>query len=130
MKVKCISTQITDERKTELGLHHTDFSSYFEEGEIYTVLGLTWQILPKPALFLQMQYGFGILIEVPLDLFKIVDDRPSAFWRIKQFDSNEFTLWPKEFYQDFFHDDLSNQDPKVWEVFLNVVKKLEYEFDE
>lgn len=130
MKVLCISTQLSAKRKDEMDLHLTDFSSYFKEGEIYTVLGVTCRILPKAALFLQIKYDFGILIQIPLDLFELVDNRPSKFWRIKRFDSGTLALWPEEFYQEFFHDDLSNQEPKVWETFLKVVKKIEHEFDE
>jgi hypothetical protein len=45
----------------------------------------------------------------------------------KKFEETDILLWPEEFYQESFHDDLSEGDFNTVEIFEEVVKKLENE---
>ena len=66
---------------------------------------------------------------MPACLFEIIDPRPSIFWRAKH-DFPDFTLWPIEFYRDFFQDDLSEGKPEIKKVFDIVVDRLTHEFED
>lgn len=69
------------------------------------------------------------IISVPLCIFEIVDNRPSQYWKIQKRSEYEISLWPEEFYQEYFHDDLSDGVPEVVEIYKRVVERLEKEFD-
>ena len=63
----------------------------------------------------------------PSCLFEIVDPRPSIFWRAKDTFPN-FTLWPIEFYRDFFQEDLREGRPGLKRVFDIIEDRLTHEF--
>ena len=132
MKVKCISTVLTADQIKALhvaGEH--DYSSWFTVGKEYTVLGLTY--------INNSDYWTTILFELcddvktstspPACLFEIIDPRLSIFWQARYSFPN-FTLWPIEFYRDFFHDDLSEGIPEIKRIFDSVVNRLTYEFED
>lgn len=131
MKVKCISTNLTAQQKAVLGLTDNQDPHYpYVIGEDYTVLAMSSKIGINAGTLLQLQkIPMDYIISVPLCLFDIVDDRPSAYWRIKKLSEHEISLWPEEFYQEYFHDDLSDGVPEVVDIYKKVVKKLEEEFD-
>ncbi|XBS71686.1 hypothetical protein ABK905_12795 [Acerihabitans sp. KWT182] len=47
---------------------------------------------------------------------------------IKALSDYEISLWPEEFYQPYFHDQLSDLVPELLETYNQVVEKLENEF--
>jgi hypothetical protein len=61
-------------------------------------------------------------------LFEIVDPRPSRFWVARKVNDFTLSLWPEEFYEDYFHDRLSDGEPIGVEAFRRVVDRLENEF--
>ena len=134
MKVRCIETKLSQEQIKTLNVStEHDYSSWFTIGKEYVVLGLTYESIP--------QYWTTHLFELcddtknctspPACLFEIVDPRPSVFWRARHNFPN-FTLWPAEFYREFFHDDLSEEKPEIRKVFdlVVVVDRLTYEFED
>ncbi len=134
MKVKFIAGKLTDEQKKKLNVSDNrdpDYSSYFTIGKVYTVLGLTY--------INELDYWTTMLFELcddiknstspPSCLFEIIDPRPSVFWRARHNFPN-FTLWPTEFYREFFHDDLSEEKTEIRRVFDRVVDRLTYEFED
>lgn len=127
MKVICKENKLTSEQKRSLGISESnDFVYPFEIGEIYTVLGLNHS-LRQGTTILDMPYYY--IFPTPLCLFDIVDDRPSSYWKIKKLSDYEISLWPEEFYQEYFHDDLSDGVPEVVEIYKSVLERLEKEFD-
>jgi len=134
MKVKCTDIQLNDKQKKSLGIPKTVRPKFqLTVGKIYTVLGITFHIQSH-------FYGSGVTVEicddpgrcatVPLCLFEITDQRPSSFWRIRRSIEYECgcTIWPDEFYIDYFHDDLSEGSAEVVSIFKGLVKKLEDEY--
>ena len=131
MKVKCIKNYLTDEQKQMISMPMSQHPVYRIKPEAeYTVLGLTFMI--------NNPYQNGISVEIkddtdyltfpPLCLFKIVDPRPSSYWKADAL-KDDFSLWPEEFYMDYFHDQLSNGVPEYVEAFNRAVARLENEFD-
>jgi hypothetical protein len=125
MKVTCIQDRLINDQKLKLGIAtENDFKYPFEIGETYTVLGITCRM---GQTILEMPYFY--IFPAPMCLFAITDERPSSYWKIKKIDENKISLWPEEFYQEYFHDDLSDGIPEVISIYKQVVRKLEEEFD-
>lgn len=129
MKVICINNRLTREQKQALDIaQDNDFKYPFEVGQTYTVLGISGGTSSNISnTLLEMPYFY--IFPTPLCLFQIIDDRPSQYWKIQKHGDSRLTLWPEEFYQEYFHDDLSNGFPEVVEIYKRVVEKLEKEFD-
>lgn len=128
MKVKCIATSLTTEQKQNMGLNECEDPQYpFFIGEIYTVIGVHTQIGRYAGTILKIPMKYAV--PAPVCLFKIVDERPSLYWKIKQLSEYEISLWPEEFYQEYFQDDLTDGVPEVVEIYKSVVERLEKEFD-
>lgn len=130
MKVKCIATKLSFSQKQVMGLKNNEDPTYpFTIGETYTVLAVHTQIEYYAGTMLHMPSPSGYVLPTPLCLFEVVDDRPSKYWKIKKNNEHFLTLWPEEFDQEYFHDDLSDGVPEVVEIYKRVVEKLEKEFD-
>lgn len=131
MKVKCLATSLTVQQKSDLGLMNNQDPQYpYTVGQTYTVLAMSSKVGVNAGTLLQLQkVPMDYIISVPLCLFDIVDDRPSSYWRIQKRSDYEISLWPEEFYQEYFHDDLSDGVPEVVEIYKKVLERLEKEFD-
>lgn len=128
MKAKCIATCLTVEQKTGLSLQESNDPQYpFNIGDIYTVLGIHTQTGYYAGTMLTIPMRYAVF--APLCLFEIVDDRPSKYWKIHKHSDDEISLWPEEFYQEYFHDDLTDGVPEVVKIYNRVVERLENEFD-
>ncbi|TCV90940.1 hypothetical protein [Biostraticola tofi] len=124
MKVTCIENRLTSNQKLKLGIAtENDFKYPFEIGETYTVLGITCQM---GQTILEMPYFY--IFPAPMCLFNIVDDRLSSYWKLRKRSEHGISFWPEEFYQEYFHDDLSDGVPEVVDIYKQVIKKLEEEF--
>lgn len=135
MKVKCTATKLSTEQKLLLGIRESYSPEYqLTVGATYTVLGISFVAKSEffgSGAFLEMKDDLAPHISfVPFCLFEVVDPRPSRFWRAKSLGDCDFSLSPEEFYADYFHDELSDQEPRVVEVFDRVVEKLETEFSD
>ena len=134
MKVRCTATRLSDEKKKAIKMPEgidPSYDSCFIVGKEYIVLGVSHDTRPEywTTHLLELPDELGSCTYAPLCLFEIVDPRPSIFWQAKIID-NELILWPVEFYQDFFHDLLSDGDPELQKVFNTVVDRLTYEFED
>jgi hypothetical protein len=133
MKVKCISTGLSDEQKKKMRKtdnYNSDWETRFIAGTEYIVLGVNYIVNEFwTTILYELRDETGICLSVPACLFEIIDPRPSVFWRARHNFPN-FTLWPPEFYREFFHDDLSEEKPEIRKVFDIVVDRLTYEFDD
>ena len=106
-------------------------SGHLQVGKEYVVLGISHDTRSEYWIthLLELPDELGGCTYAPLCLFEITDPRPSIFWKAKIID-NDLTLWPPEFYREFFHDDLSEGKPEIKRVFDIVVDRLTYEFDD
>lgn len=95
----------------------------------YVVLGISFMLDDSVGRcsFVEVTNDYGHLSSVPLLLFEIIDPRVSKYWVIRQLGSFTFTLWPNDFYTEYFHDDLSNNVPEIVESFNKIRIKLEEE---
>lgn len=77
--------------------------------------------------FLENISDYGRLTSAPECLFETVDPRVSKFWELKLLDNGDILLWPPSFYQDYYHDDLSEGVPEIVSDFKRVYQMLEKE---
>jgi len=134
MQVHCLSNQATPEQVQQYGLdsrvdHHFDVTP----GRTYTVIGLTmvagsWASGVGVALDLLDDFGRWSI--QPLFLFEVVDPRPSQYWIAKKVGEAELALWPESFFQDFYHDHLTDGLPEEVADFKRVCALLDAEFAE
>ncbi len=86
------------------------------------------------------QYGNTPLFEIfddarhlvlyPAALFEVSDARCSSYWQAAISDNGSLILRPKELYQEFFHDDLSENDRAARQTLDAVITRLKDEFPE
>ena len=130
MRLKCLKNKLEKEEMIKIGNTVPDFFSTIMPGKEYTVLGLSFVNHSNYMNGAIARIKFcNMIYDIPLCLFEIIDTRPSKFWQA-QFGNGCLFLWPKEFYRDFFDEDLSNDVPEVLEIFKKVVYMMEREFDE
>lgn len=68
------------------------------------------------------------IAEYPLDLFEIKDNSVSSYWLMKFKENGDITFFPKEFYDnEYFLDDLSEDDPKTVLQFHDLINRLKAE---
>ncbi len=103
---------------------NANMETYLKPNEEYLVLGL--YIDKEPYVYI---YEDGHLFPVPLDLFEIIDNRISKYWIIKNYKDGSIVIQPKEFFRDFFHDDLLEGNEQSVKVFNRIKNEMEKEFD-
>jgi hypothetical protein len=132
MRARCIADKLSTEQKLILGVPEAQNPCYqITVGRVYTVLGISYQTQSKycNGTMLEIQEDEkAYCISIPLCLFEVVDRRISKYWIAVQrhFD---MTLWPEEFYTDFFHDDLTEGIKETKAIYEMVVEKILNEFD-
>lgn len=101
-------------------------------GMEYIVFGILFtlqsSVYGSTALF-TVRDDAGRCYQVPACLFKIADARPSKWWLARQVREFDLALWPQEFYDEFFFDDLSEQVSRCVLAFERLGHRLESEFD-
>lgn len=133
MKVRCVTHVPSAEQLRDYGFdsryqHRFDVT----KGKEYTVLGLTTMV-ESPAL------GAGVHLDIiddfdrwalsPLLLFEVVDPRPSRHWIARKVGSEAgLALWPESFFQEAYHDRLTDGVPEIVADFRRVRHLLENEF--
>jgi hypothetical protein len=100
-------------------------------GKDYLVLGLSFLVnsaIYGSSSLLEVCDDAGRCISIPTMLFEVVDPRPSRFWLAKRVGETDFIFWPEEFYQEYFHDRLSDRQPEAVATFSDVLNRLDAEF--
>ena len=133
MKVKCVSNIIDNDFAEQKGMISPQpiYSGSLTIGKLYTVLGMFFapQLMDyfagQPAV--EIKDDVGNLSSCPLFMFEVVEQTPSKYWKIKYSESGNLTLYPESFYQEYYHDDLSEGIPEVEADFVMVCETLEKE---
>lgn len=132
MWVKCLARRLTEEQRKESGASDR-YNPQFQvtEEKEYLVLGISF-LVNSPV------YGncclFTVLddaarcISLPSALFEVMDPRVSQYWVARSNDQFGLTLWPEEFYEEYFHDRVTDYEPEAVAALRAVVRRLESEF--
>ncbi|MFC3813336.1 hypothetical protein [Lacihabitans lacunae] len=129
MKVKFKTKEITEALIIKFNnpfLAKQGFS--LDIGEEYLVFGL--YIEKNGAIVIDCLNKNNHLHNYPLDLFEVVDNRVSKYWKMKIRENGEITFLPNEYYEnEYFHDDLSEDTPEIVEQFHDMIKRFQEEFN-
>ncbi|WP_061296267.1 hypothetical protein [Leptospira interrogans] len=122
MKVKCIKLKTEKTYQIE---HVPDWMEKFMTvGEIYTVFGLDFDLdVLSVCIFFDERH----LVEVPMELFEVVDNTVSNEWKAKLWEDGRFTLWPEMFYEEDFSENFSDWQTKEREQFRILRERMESE---
>jgi hypothetical protein len=91
----------------------------------YLVFGLHFR--DKGHIVLQCVSDSGNLIFAPINIFEIIDDSVSSAWKIKYWEDGEITLWPEDFYEGYFHEDLSEGILEIVDKFKKIQQHISNE---
>ncbi len=117
MKVKVKKLVIPNPTKE---IVNSDMTDYLKLEDEYLVYGLT---LGAKADYVQI-FKDNYLTSIPLELFSITDNTVSKYWKVERHENGFIRLWPEEFFQEFFHDDLSEGVEEIKEIFKQVKEKM------
>ena len=132
MRAKCIGRELTEEQRLLFkvpALFRTKHQILI--GQEYLVLGISFAVSSSvygTTALLQIVNDAGYCLFIPAALFEIVESRCSSFWEARFHEDGAVTMWPSEFYEPYFHDDLSNGDPEARKIFESVLTKMKSEF--
>lgn len=133
MKVRAKSLALSDGQIEAAGANLMLRPKYsLSLGKCYVVLGIYFpsfsKIFGRSAVF-RLVDDDGSCIPCPAQLFDIVSDKPSQYWRAR-ISETDFFLFPEEFYEQYFFDDLLEGVPSVEAKFIKIRGLLEEEADE
>lgn len=105
MKIKCVKTSIDAPNKCII---NGDMEGYLSINSIFWVYGMR---------FLRHVTYFYIfddehLVEIPLELFEVIDNTVPREWKLKIWSKEEITLWPNLFYEDGFLENFAEREKK------------------
>lgn len=130
MKVICRSKYLSKEQNIKLGYCEDNATGYeLSIGQEYIVLGINVQSTGciNNGVTLLLRDDIGRCAFVPICLVEISDAVPSALWRSRKSGEHGLCLWPEEFFQDYFFDDLSNGVREAVMTFDLLIKELNEE---
>jgi hypothetical protein len=136
MIVKCIRNKVDDTLANELGLPKGEgirnYSDCLTIGKEYVVLALShfldsYNYANYPIINIKDDIH-SYLIPFPLFLFEVIDDRPSKYWHFNYDKERKVCeMAPISFYQEYYHDLLSDGYPELEEDFRQICELLENE---
>lgn len=130
MKVICKSRVLSKAENIALGYSANCATGYeLTVGKEYLVLGMNFQAasLINKGVILLLKDDIGRCAFVPLFLLELSDSNLSHLWVARTFNESDFCLWPKEFFTNYFFDDLSDGDPSAMATFKRVCEELHEE---
>lgn len=131
MRVKCLSGYLKEGDREKIGLPlGVSVEHAITPGNEYVVLGFS--IEPKGAIngsgsFVYVVNDWGQCRSISMQLFDLVDARCSRYWYARNYDDGAVSLWPEEFYADYFLDDLIEGDAKANETFAKLMLRMNQE---
>lgn len=125
MRVRCTAEAPSDDQIRSLGSAYRVGKTRYPvtRGEEYLVFGL---IYLNSVSWIDIEMPTEVVVSVPLFLFEIIDSRASRLWKIK-IEPDGLTLWPKEFYDPFFHSRLADGIPEILSGFRQLKERFRKE---
>lgn len=129
MRVRCLARELTNEQREA-----TSASALFRpryqitEDREYLVLGMSFLVnspIYGHCCLFTIQDDATRCIMVPSALFAITDSRASKHWIVKSAEGSNLTVWPEEFYAEFFHDRVTDYEPEALAALKAAVSRIE-----
>ena len=119
MKIKCKSLCLDHPNSK---ITNGDMRDFLIINTVYIVYGIRVSKLMTYCLI----FNGNHLIEVPIDLFDVIDNSVSNNWLFKVKENNDIYLRPKEFYDEYFFENFSDYEPKEREIFEILRLQMDY----
>jgi hypothetical protein len=129
MIVKYLGSNLTVEVKKKYDLvYNLNQDYHLDIDQNYLVVALI--IKKNGAIILHCINKYGHIGYYPFDFFQIVESKVSKYWFIGNNSHGDITFLPKEYYEnEYFHDDLSEDDSETVRKFHDLVKRLRAEHE-
>ncbi len=121
MKIKCVKNKI--DAKSHYSILNKDMSDYLTIGKTFWVYGLRFS---EHCNYVYI-YNEEHLVEVPMEMFEIVDSKVSVEWIVKAQGVQEVMLWPNLFYIDDFLENFAEREMKERNEFNKLKAIIEVE---
>ena len=118
MVVRCVKASISG---ASLNIINNDLQEYLKVGADYNVYGI--RVSKESNYF--MIFDDGHLIEVPSQMFEIIEGKASPFWVVDYSESKGTTFWPELFYEDDFFENFSEWEEKERKSFTELMQLFE-----
>ncbi|MCX6345761.1 MAG: hypothetical protein NT018_11925 [Armatimonadetes bacterium] len=130
MKIACTASYPNENQLRELGDNFYKVQDFgLIVGKEYLVLGLSYDIDSCWGNAITVSFfEDDHLVRAPIILFSITDPRVSRHWEARKAEDGSLSLWPALFYEDFFHDRLSDYEQEAREAFHKVYLLLDNEY--
>ncbi|UOG32741.1 hypothetical protein [Leptospira noguchii] len=122
MKVKCI--KLKTEKTYQIKYIPDWMNENMKVDDTYTVFGLNFNL---DMLFVCIFFDERHLVEVPMELFEVIDNTVSSEWKAKLWENGRFTLWPEMFYEEAFSENFSDWQTDERERFSLLKERMEKE---
>lgn len=130
MQVQFLGNKITDQIRLKYPDNQIliDQDFHLDQGKHYFVLALL--IKRNGGIIIDCIGKHGHIGYYPIDFFKITDGSVSKYWLMQINQNGDITFYPKEYYEnEYFHDDLSEDDPEMVRQFHDLVKRFKEEYE-
>jgi len=111
MVVRCIKTSISNK---DFYVINSVMDEYLKIDSMFYVYGI--RLCQNKLIYIYI-YTDWHLIEVPLEMFSIVDNSIPSIWKCKFYDNGDFTLWPELFYKNDFFENFSEYNKEERSLF-------------
>ncbi|MEJ1250068.1 hypothetical protein [Denitratimonas tolerans] len=129
-----MSSFLKDDQRAAIGLPQGESIRYaITPGSEYVVLGLS--VKPQGSrngsgLFVEIANDWGQCRGISISLFEVIDARCSKYWHVRSHENGTVLLWPEEFYEEYFLDDLIEGDARARQIFADLVSRMDTEVQE
>ena len=131
MRVRCLARELTNQQREATSASAIFWPRYqITEDREYLVLGISFLVNSQVygnCCILTIQDDATRCVMVPSLLFEITDSRASRHWIVKSADGVNVTVWPEEFYAEFFHDRITDYEPEALAALKAAVGRIEEE---
>lgn len=122
MVVRC--TRIKME-SSQSEIINNDISKFAQEGATFGVYGITI----SSNITYYIIYSDGHLVEVPKDLFSIIDHSIPPLWEVRINEFGELTFWPELFSEESFFENFSDWKEKERKQFEELKSSFKFDKD-
>lgn len=118
MKVRCIKTSIDAQGR---GISNANLEGFIKINSIFYVYGMRFTVACTYLYIFDGEH----LIEVPLELFEIVENTFHNNIKFKMWEGNESTLWPGLFYEEGFLENFAEREKRERLLFEELRNEIE-----
>lgn len=130
MKIRCLSSRPEANQLQRVGPVFAKQRFRITPGKEYLVIAMQFVVESKTlgtGTVLCFLNDDDRLSMAPLCLFEIADGRASVYWDVGVQKDGAVTLWPKNFYREYYLEDLFEDEPEIVKDFKQLYSLMQAE---